>query len=88
MINTDFVLALCIGLLVECAVYIGLRRALGGKDVTIRRTTAVFSAVAGIVVALFLWKNPSLLEQQSTKIVLALVGVVLTLIAVIRLSLR
>ena len=85
--GSDFFLSLGIGLLVMCAVYIGLRRAFGGGDRSIRRAAAVFSAVAGIVVTLFLREHPDLLEQQGTKIVLALIGVVLALIATIRRSL-
>jgi hypothetical protein len=85
--NSEFWLSLGIGLLAMCAVYIGLRRALGAGDPTIRRAAAVFSAVAGILVTLFLREHPDLLEQQGTKIVLALTGVVLALIATIRRSL-
>lgn len=87
MTGSDFLLPLGIGLLVMCAVYIGLRRAFGSGDPTVRRAAAVFSAVAGIVVTLFLREHPDLLKQQGTKIVLALIGVVLALIATIRRSL-
>lgn len=52
--DSDYLLALGIGLLVMCAVYIGLRRAFGAEDQPIRRTMAIFSGVAGIVVTLFL----------------------------------
>ena len=78
----DFVLSLGIGLLVMCAVYVGLRRAFSSRDPTVRRAVAAFSAVAGIVVTLFLREHPDLLEQQGIKIVLALIGVVLAFIAV------
>jgi ABC-type sulfate transport system permease component len=82
--SVDSLVSLGIGLLVMCAVYVGLRRAFGGKDSTVRRAIAVFSAVAGIVVTLFLREHPDLLEQQGTKIVLALIGVVLAFIAASR----
>ena len=70
--SSDFLLSLRIGLLVMCAVYIGLRRGFGSRDPTIRRAVAAFSAVAGIMVTLFLREHPDLLEQQGTTIVLAL----------------
>ena len=82
MFTTDLVLACCIGLLAMCAIYIGLRRAFGGGDSAIQRAMAVFSAVSGITVAWFLWKNPDLLHQQATRIVLALIAVVLAVTAV------
>jgi len=72
--SSDFCLSLGIGLLVTCAVYIGLRRAFGGRDLTIRRAVAVFSAVAGIVVTLVLRERPDLLEEQSTRVVVALIA--------------
>jgi drug/metabolite transporter (DMT)-like permease len=82
--SVDSLVSLGIGLLVMCAVYVGLRRAFGSKDPTVRRAVAIFSAVAGIVVTLFLREHPDLLEQQGTKIVLALIGVVLAFIATSR----
>lgn len=84
MMNSDFTLSLGIGLLVMLAIYIGLRRALGQNDLTIRRAMAVFSTVAGVMVTLYLFDRPAALEEQAGKIVLALVGVVLALIAVAR----
>ena len=84
LFTTEFVLACGIGLLVMCAVYIGLRRAFGRGDSTVRRASAVFSAVAGIVVTVFLNNNPDVLQAQGLKIVLALIAVVLALIAVAR----
>ena len=84
MTSSDFLLPLGIGLLVMCAVYIGLRQGFGNRDPAIRRAVAVFSVVAGITVTLFLRQHPDLLEQQLITIELALIGVVLALIATIR----
>ena len=84
MTSSDFLLPLGIGLLVMCAVYIGLRQGFDSRDPTIRRAVAVFSVVAGIMVTLFLREHPDLLEQQLTTIVLALIGVLLAFIATIR----
>jgi hypothetical protein len=81
--SSDFLLSIGIGVLVTCAVYVGLRRALGA-DRTVRRAVAVFAAAGGIVVTLFLRQRPALLEEQGAKIVLALIGVVLALIATAR----
>ena len=82
--NSSFLLALSIGVLAMCAVYIGLRKVLGGGERTVQRATAVFAAVSGILVTLFLRDRPALLEEQGTRIVVALVGVVIALIALAR----
>jgi len=84
MLTTKFVLALSIGLLVTCVVYIGLQKAFGEGNPSSRRTVAVFSAVADIMVTLLLREHRDLLRQQSTKIVLAIVGVVLAFITFIK----
>lgn len=79
----DLVLSLGIGILVTCAVYIGLRRAFRNEP-ALRRAVILFAAVAGIVVTFFLRAHPALLEEWGTQIVLALLGVVLVLIALAR----
>jgi drug/metabolite transporter (DMT)-like permease len=84
MLTTNFLLALSIGLLVTCAVYIGLQKAFGVENLALRRAIAIFAAVAGIMVTLFVREHPDLLRQQSAKIVLALIGVALALIAFIK----
>ena len=84
MFTIDFFLSIGIGVLVMCAAYFGLRLTLGTESRTLGRTMAVFSAVAGIVVTLVLRQDAGLLRQQGTRIALALIGVLVAVIAVVR----
>ncbi len=85
--TTDLLPALAIGLLAFGAVYLALDVVFSSGDYSVRKTKAIFAAAGGMLVTWSLWKDPTLLEETSARLVGLLIGVVITLLLALRAAL-
>ncbi len=86
--DTDLVIAISIGLLVFGALYLALDTVFPRRDQSTRRAKALISGAGFLLVTLFLREDPTLLQEISGELVLALVAVVVALLALLRAALR
>ncbi|MBN1483897.1 MAG: hypothetical protein JXA37_04180 [Chloroflexia bacterium] len=82
--TNDFWLALLIGILVLADVYLLLELALGFPSAQARKAGGIFAGAAGILTTLYLLQSPALLHRLVQEIVLALAGLLLATIALLR----
>ena len=83
-LTSDFFIALLIGILVLANIYLLLERVVGFRSSHARKAGGVFSGAAGMLTTFILLENQDLLNSLAMEIVLALVGLVLTTIALLR----
>ena len=84
--NTD-VSSLLIGIMVMLAIYLALSRVMDYSHSTIKKASAIFSGVAGLLSTFWLRENPDILGDYTQQIVLAGLAVVIALLAFLRKSL-
>lgn len=78
------VYALLIGITIMLSLYVILARLLDSGDRSVKKALAIFCGAIGLLSALWLQENQSILREYSGKIVLAGLGVVLALLAYAR----
>ena len=83
----NLALAIGLGILVLATVYLAMGRIFPLKNPNVRKVAGIFAGTAGFVTTVFLYDNPNLLYERSEYVVLALVGLVITLISTLRRSL-
>jgi hypothetical protein len=88
VMNADFIMAITIGLLVLGAVYLALDVAFPGREPSLRKAKGVFAGAAGLLVAVYLWKDPRALQEVSSRLAWAAIAVVIVLLALLREVLR
>lgn len=84
LLHGDFLVALLIGIIVVADLYLLLERVLGFQSPQARKAVGIFAGAAGVLTTLFLRENPQLLHEVSTKLVLALVALLLATLALLR----
>jgi hypothetical protein len=82
--DAEFVMALAIGLMVLGAIYLALDLVFPSHDASVRKTKGVFAGAAGLLVTLYLWQDPQLLQEVSRRLVWQSLAVVLALLALLR----
>ena len=80
--------SIAIGVLVLATTFMALRFAFPANDTQMLKTSGVFAGAAGLLVTLFLLRNPAVLERYSREIVIGLLGILLVFIAFLRRVLR
>ena len=80
--------ALAVGLLVLGAVYLALDVVFPSRDMSVRRTKAVFAGAGGFLVIILLWQDPRLLQDISRRLMWELIGIVFALLVLLRAVIR
>lgn len=83
-LNTDFLMALLVGVLVLADVYLLLERVIGFRSPQARRAGGVFAGAAGMLTTLFFLQNPEFLHSVAHRLVFGLLGLLLATIALLR----
>lgn len=86
--DTDFLYALLIGIIIMLAIYLALSRVVTITNVPVKRALALFAAAIGLLSVFWLDSHPDILREYAGKIVLAGLAVVLALLAFARRSLH
>ncbi len=79
--DSTYVSALAVGVLVMLALYISLSQIFDTDDRSVKKSLALFCAAAGLLTTLWLRQHPDALEDYTVKIVAAGIAVVLALLA-------
>ncbi|NLS80064.1 MAG: hypothetical protein GXY76_22720 [Chloroflexi bacterium] len=83
-----FWVALSIGVLVFGSVMVAFRRVFSTDDRVVLKSGALFAGAAGVLTTLYLLERPDILDRYALQIVLALLGLVLAFIALLRRHVR
>ena len=51
---------------------------------TLKEAKAIFAGAGGVLVTLYLWQNPALLQEVSSRLVWQFIAIVLALLAALR----
>ena len=79
--DTPYISALAVGILVMLALYLSLSRTFDLADRLVKKSLALFCAAVGLLTTLLLRQHPDALEDYMVKIVAAGIAVVLALLA-------
>ncbi len=82
--DTNLVLTLAIGLIVLAAIYLALDLVFPGRDPSVRKAKGVFAGAAGLLVAVYLWQDPHLLQEVSGRLVWYAIAVVIATLVLLR----
>ena len=85
--TTDLLPALAIGLLVFGAIYLALDLVFPTSGASARKAKALFAGAGYLLVTWSLWKDPTLLEETSARLVGLLISVVVALLLALRAAL-
>lgn len=82
--SLDMLMALLLGVMVLADVYLLLDQVFKFNTLSSRRAAGIFAGAAGLATTLYLLGNPAFLQELVAKVVLALAGLLLATLALLR----
>jgi TRAP-type uncharacterized transport system fused permease subunit len=82
--DADLIMALAIGLMVLAAIYLAVDLAFPNRDPSTGKAKGVFAGAAGLLVAVYLWRDPAALRDVSGQLAWQAIAIVVALLALLR----